>query len=553
VALTPASRGLEGLRARFATPLHLLTAIGAVVLLVACANLGSLLVARGEARSREMAIRMATGAGAGRLVRQLLTETLILFLMGTAAALVVAHLTLQGLAAFFAIGRNPILLDIHYDWRLAAFTASVALVAGVLTGLWPAVRTLAADPHNAMKDGEARLSGSRRSATAGRVLVAGQLALSLALLVSALLFGRTMANLRAVDPGFRDAGVLTMSIDLVLPNDVAAAARRPFHRDVLERVRALPGVGAASLSVLTPLSGRDAGRNVAVPGFEPQNEMERIVKLNHVSEDYFRTFAIRLVAGRVFTPGDVEGALKVAVINEAAARTYFAGRDPIGETITLGDTAAYQVVGVVRNHKHRDLREETARFVFVPVWQPVFGIGRITLAVSSDRPMADVTREVTAAVRSAHARTLVSDVIRVEQQIDATLVSERLLSGIAGGLAAFALLLVAVGLYGTLSYSVARRRAEIGVRIALGAAPAQVASGVLREMLAPLALGTVIGVPLALLVSRLAAKLLFGVTPLDAGTYLLSAAALAAVAGVAAWAPARRACAIEPSDALRRG
>lgn len=552
IELAPAARGLERLRSRFSTSLYVLTLVAWIVLLIACANLGNLLLARGAMRAREFAIRRATGAGAGRLLRQLLTETLLLFMLGMAAGLLVAYITIQGLTGFFAIGRNPILLDVHYDWRLAVFAAGISLAAGLLTGLWPTVRALRIDPQATMKDSGKGLAGSRRTAAAGRVLVVGQVALSLVLLVGAVMFVKTMVNLRAVDLGFSRSRVLTMSLDPMYIGDAAAETREQFWRRTLEHVRALPGVRAASLSVLTPLSGRDTGKLVTVRGFRPRHEQDRIVHLNHVSDDYFRTFGVRLIAGRTFTPRDAQRAPKVAIVNEAAAKAYFPGRSPIGETLSFGESQIYQVVGVVRDYKHMTLREPVPRFAFVPLWQPLDPISRITLAVSSDQPAAGMARAAAREVRAIHTNTLVSDVIEVDEQIAATLVSERLLSTLATAFAALALGLAGIGLYGILSYSVARRRAELGVRMALGASPARVAWGVVSEILLQVAAGLAIGVPAAMAAARTTETLLFGVRPADSENYVISAALLVLVASFAAWLPARRACSIDPCEALRR-
>jgi predicted permease len=550
LTLTPASRGTDRLRERFSTSLHVVSAIGAIVLIVACANLGGLLVARGESRAREMAIRVATGASTGRLARQLLAETMLMVAAGTGAGLLVAVAVLRGLERFFAIGRNPIVLDIRYDWTLAAFAAGLALIAGLLTGLWPAFRAGLTDPQSAMKGGEVRTTGSRRATRAGRVLITGQMAMSVVLLVAAALMAQTMANLSGLDLGFRGTRVLTLSLELVMPRDEAAQARPRFLRQTLDRVRSLAGVDAASLSVLTPLSGRDTGRLIAVAGYDPASEVDRSVRVNHVSEDYFTTFGIDIVEGRAFTARDADGALKVAIVNQAARRVYFAGRSPIGETIGIGDTE-YRVVGVVRDHKHRSLREPAPPFVFLPVWQPADGIGRVTLAVASGLPPAQLARAVTAEAHAVHPRTLVSDVVDVQRQIDATLLGERLLSTLAVAFAALALILVTIGLYGVLSYWVARRRREFGVRMALGAGPQQIVAAVILEVLTPLVLGVLVGVPAAVAVSRLAEALLFGVQPLDVLSYIAAAAILTAVSAVASWIPARRACAIHPSEALR--
>ena len=549
VELAPASRGLDRLRTRFSKPLFSLWLIAGIILLIACANLGNLLLARGAARSREIAIRRATGAGAARLLRQLLTETLLLFVLGAGAGLFVAYAVVQAMVGFFAIGRSPILLDIHYDWRIAAFAAAVALVAGLLTGLVPAIRALRSDPHSSMKDGDARLAGSRK--TAGRFLISGQVSLSLVLLVLAVMFVRTMVNLRSVDLGFTAGHVLTMSLDPAIAGDNSAVARQQFWSRVLERVRGLPGMRAASLSVLTPLSGRDTGKFVTVAGFQSRDEMDRIVHVNHVSEDYFRTFGMRLLAGRVFTSGDKQGAPKVSVINEAAARAYFAGHNPIGQTLDFGDSAVYHIVGIVSDHKHMSLREPAPRFVYVSLWQPLDTNTRITLALASSQPRSTLTNMVVREVRAIQPQTLVSDVIGVQEQIDATLVSERLLSTLAAAFSALALLLAAIGLYGVLSYSVSRRMAEFGVRMALGASPGRLSWEVFRSVFIPVLPGLAAGVLAAFIAARAARGLLFEITPADTSSYLLAAALLAATAFLAAWIPAQRARSIDPTQALR--
>ena len=551
IELSSAARGLDRLRTRFSKPLYALTVVAALVLLIACVNLGNLLAVRGTARSREFAIRLATGAGSGRLVRQLLTETGLLFLIGGLAGLVLASLMIQGLTGFFAIGRNPIVLDVQYDWTVAGFASAIALAAALLTGIGPARRASRIDPNAALKEGDTRVAGSRRMAVAARVLVSSQVALSLVLVVGATIFLKTMMNLRAVDLGFTGDSVLTMSLDPMMGADTTAITPEQFWSRVLERIGALPGVRAASLSVLTPLSGRDTGKGVTIAGFHPRSEMDRFVHLNHVSEDYFRTFGIALAEGRAFTAQDTRGAAKVVVVNETAAKAYFPGRSPIGETIVFGDADTYQVVGVVRDYKHMNVRQEVPRFAFVPLQQRIDPISRITLAASSDQPAAALRQAIAREVRAVHPNTLVSDVIGVEEQIDATLLSERLLSTLASGFAVLALSLAAIGLYGVLSYSVARRRNEFGVRLALGARPSRIASGIFREVTLQVAIGVAVGIPVALLIARMAESMLFGVSAADPTHYLLSAGVLLSVAAVAAWVPASRAARIDPMLALR--
>lgn len=281
------------------------------------------------------------------------------------------------------------------------------------------------------------------------------------------------------------------------------------------------------------------------------------IGLNHVSEDYFRTFGIETLAGRVFARSDGSGALEVAVLNETAAKmlaqAYLAGRSPIGESIELEDSRVHQVVGVVGDHKHLSVREPAPPYAFVPLWQPTDPSSRLTLAVSSDQPRSVMARAVADRVREIDATTLVSDVIGVEEQIDATLMSERLLSMLATAFAVLVLGLAAIGLYGLESYSVASRRTEFGVRIALGAPRSRVASGVVRDVLLQVASGIAVGLPLALVIARTAERLLFGVTPADLRNYVLAGGMLVVVACAAAWLPARRACSIDPAETLRRG
>jgi predicted permease len=550
--LASASRGTDGLRSRFAMPLYGLAFVAGAVLLIACANLGNLLLVRGAARERELAIRLATGAGAGRLFRQLLTETLLLFVLGAAASLVVAVLTIRTLAGFVAVGRLPILIDVQYDWRLALLAGGIALTAGLLTGLWPALQAVRTDPQAAMKDGAGRVAGSRRLEAAARVLGTGQVALSLVLVVAALVLGRTMINLRAVDLGFDGTSVATMSLDLRLPQE-SRQSRQDFWRQALERVRALPGVRTATLSVLTPLSGRNTSQAITVPGYHPGDEPDRLVRLNHVSEDYFQTFGIRVLRGRALAARDTASAARVAVVSEAAVTAYFGGRDPVGETLTLGESRAYQVVGVVRDHKHRSVREDAARFVYVPLWQPIDDLSRITLSVASTQPAAALSRTIADEMRALQPSSLISDVVSVDEQIDATLVTERLLSTLAAGFAILALVVAAIGLYGVLSYAVTRRTTEIGVRMALGEGPRRVAWSVFRGALGQMSAGLLLGLPVALLLVRTTEGLLFGVTSTDLSIYVLAAAVLMAVVCLAAWWPARRAARVDPLVALRHG
>ena len=544
IELTPASRGMDRLRDRFSSPLLVMTLVTGIVLLIACTNLGGLLLVRGALRRHEFALRLASGASPARILRQVLTETLVLVVLGAAAGLVVAYLAIEGLTGFLATGRRPILLDMQYDWRLIAYALGVTLVTGVLTGVWPAIRALQISPQTAMKDHETRLAGWQRS-KGRQVLVGAQVALSLALLVAASLFARTMMNLRAVDLGFMPDDVLTMSVDPGAVRDNGALEQ--IWTAWLERIRRLPSVRSASLSVLTPLSGRNTGAVMSVPGTSVRGD----VRVNHVSEDYFQTFGVALIAGRSFTRQDGAGGPRVVVLNETAARVAFPGRSPLGERVEFAGAGLYQVVGIVRDSKHLSLRESATPFAFAPLGQPVTPISRLTLAVSSEMRASLLARAVADEVRSVHPNTLVSDVISVDAQIDETLISERLLSMLATGFSVVVLALAAIGLYGIVSHATTARTREFGLRLALGAPRSRVAGGVIADVMMPVTAGIAIGLPLALMIARAAQRLLFGVTPADTTSYALGAFAMMVVAAAAAWQPARRACSLDPAETLR--
>jgi predicted permease len=402
-----------------------------------------------------------------------------------------------------------------------------------------------------MKDRDTRIAGSSGMLSVSRAIVAAQVAVSVMLLLTSVMFVKTMRNLRAVDLGFSAGGVMTMSLDPLMTGDDDARAREQWWNDVLQRVRTRPGVRAASLSVLTPLSGRDTGKTISIPGFEPQSQEDRIVHLNHVSDDYFATFGIAIAAGRALTSRDRRDAANAVVLNETAAMAYFPGRSAIGEHITLGKGQIFQVVGVARDYKHVSVRRDAPRFAFISLGQRLDPISRITLAVKSDQPAAAVTQSVAHEVHAVFPHTLISDVISVNEQVDATLVSERLLSTLATAFAAVALALVAIGLYGVLSYAVARRRTEFGVRLALGERPAHLASVVVLALAPHVALGIAIGLPIALAIARMAERLLFGVGAADPSNYAVSVIAVVLVATMAAVLPARRAAKTDPMTALR--
>jgi predicted permease len=547
----PAARGMDTLRTRFGTPLSGLAVVSGLVLLIACANLGSLLLVRGTGRSREIAIRLAAGASRGRLVRQMLAETTVLFIFGAGVGIALAPAAISGLTGFFAVGRMPLHVDATLDWRLTAAAAGVALIAALSTGLWPALRAVGRDPRMAATDGR-QLTASARTNAATRALVVVQIAMALVLVVTAVVFVKTIVNLRDVDLGFRQTRMLTMSVNPMLPDNVPADETTRFWTDVLSRVRAVAGANRASLSVMTPLSGRDSQSGIDVPGFEPQTADDRLIHLNHVSDGYFQTYGIPIVRGRGFTSDDERTRSRVIVVNETTAKAYFDGRNPIGVYVRFGSSDPYEIIGVAGNSKHASVREATPRFVFAPLWRPVRNLfPRLTLSVVLDRSSPEFTRLITDQVHAVRSVALVSDVVTLDDQIDATLVSERLVSTLALAFAALALGLAAIGIYGVLAHSVAGRRVEFGIRSALGASPGRLAGAVLGPLAIDVLLGTAIGLPLAILAVTLARTLLFGVQPGDAGPYLTSAAVLALVVVAAAARPLYRAWWTDPAATLR--
>jgi predicted permease len=546
----PAGRGLDRLRTRYSTSLQGLMALAIAVLVVGCGNLGTLLLVRGEGRAREMAIRQSAGATGGQLLRQMLTETLVVFLVGAAAGLVVARVAVVALVGFFAIGRNAIELDAHVDWRAAAFAAAVALAAAVVTGVWPALRATRVDPQQAMRSGDPRLGGAPRARAAARLLIGGQVALCVLLLVSALLLVTTMNNLRRVDIGFTAQRVLTQSLQIPATGPAAPARRAQFWTRVLEHVRTLPGVGAASLSTLTPMSGRDTGKLLGGPAMAGRQAPERSVHVSHVSEDFLAVFGIRLLEGRAFT--DADRTAHVAVINESTQAHVFPGRSAVGELLEFDRGRRYRIIGVVKDAKHQNLREPSLRMVYVPLWQPLDPAGRVTLSVATHQAPLSLAGEIARRVRQVEPGALVSDVFDVETQIDATVIGERLLTALGSAFALLALVLSGVGVYGVLSYAVAERRGEMALRMALGAPPSRVRRDTWREVQWPIVAGIACGLPLAWAASNLVRGLLFGVTPLDVGAYVLATVIVLVVSVGAAVLPMLRAASINPADVMHQ-
>jgi predicted permease len=541
MVLSPASHGMAELRKRFSRPLWALMAVVGLVLLIACANITNLLLARAAKREREFEVRVAIGAGRARLFRQLLVETGLLFVAGTVAGLAIAWWAARGVTSFFTSGAHPIVLEVLWDWRVAAFAVGLCLLATFLFGAAPILRV--------MQDCT-RSTASRGRFELGRILVAFQVALSVILLAGAALFLRTLNNLYKLDAGYRADQIGLMLIHLPDPFYHAPASRIAFWDRMLAEVRRMPRVRAAGLSATTPLDGKFRGGFLEAPGFQPPSEEDRKIGMNAVSEDYFRTLGTPVLRGRDFRERDRAGAPNVAMLNESAARHFFPGRDPIGASVKFRDREC-RIVGLVRDTRQADLRHEAGRFLYIPARQPFDQNAFMTLSVRTTADPQSLLAGIEQQVRGLGPDIHIVRTGTLAGQRDESLLQERLISTLATAFGILALVLSAVGLYGVLAYSVARRTSEIGLRMALGALPGDVVWSVLRQTLWLVGIGLAAGIPASIFLAKLVRSLLYGVTPTDALAQVSAAALLAAVAVAASYLPARRAGRIDPMIALR--
>ena len=547
-SLESASTGLSDLRRDFSRTVLLLMAAVTLVLLVAATNVVALLLARAVARRREFALRLAIGASSGRLVRQLLTESLLLGLAGGAVGLAIAAFGAPVLVALVSYGSStPIVLDVEPDARVLWFTAGLAVASALVAGTWPAV-VAARGAVAPLAYGDTRtLSLTRSSARWGRTLVSAQVAVSLLLVVGAILLMVTLRNIRGFNPGFAPACVLLYRLD-PSRTDFNPARTRQYYRDVLERVRAMPGVSAASLSVITPLSG--AGMDVPLSVEGSAREPRVMGYANVVSDGFFSTMETPILLGRDFVPSEADAVTPVVVVvNDALARRYFPDANPIGRRIVVRDQAL-EIVGVAANAKYISLRETDRPTVYVNAIATGEPRG-LTLSVRTMGDTDDLARVVRRELQ-ALAPVPVSAARMLSIQLERSLVAERLVARLLVAFAALALLLAAVGLYGVLGHNVGRRMPEIGVRLALGATRGAVLRSVLRESWIAVAAGSIVGLPLAVLLSRSLEALLYQVSPWDARVLLAAVACVLLVATTAAAVPAWRASRVEPLAALRQ-
>jgi predicted permease len=551
LTVTSGATGVSQLRRQYEDPLWILLSITGLVLLIACANLANLLLARASVREREIAVRQAIGASRGRLVAQLLSESMLLALFGAALGAALAALLSRGLIAFLTTGENRMFVGLGIDWRVLGFTAMMAIITCVLFGLVPALRATRVAPASVMRASGRGLTAGREKFSLRRVLVVAQVAMSLVLLAGALLFVRSLQKLLAVDPGFRPEGIVAVSVDYRnahFPKAQIAEVRR----QMLEKLRARTGAISAGQVDMTPVSGSGWDQNAWAEG----SGAPRVDALfNRAGPGYFRTMGTSFVAGRDFDEHDNLTAPKVAIVNEEFARKIFQGRNPVGRSFRREESAdkpdtLFEVVGLVRNTKYYELREEFRPIAFVPEAQDDDPGPGGTFVLRTNAPLGEFYHSAEQAVADIHPGLGVNFTV-LTTQLKESLMRDRLMAALAGAFGFLAGLLAVLGLYGVIAYMVARRRNEIGVRIALGASRGRVITLVLREAILLLAIGLVLGTALAAWAGQAAASLVYGMTPRDPLTLAGACVLLAIVALIASYGPAWRASRLQPMEALR--
>ncbi len=550
----PGSQGFSQFQRQFAKPLVVLAIVVGLVLLIACANVANLLFARGASREKEIGIRLAIGASRGRLIAQLLVETVMLALLGGAVGVGFAWWGVHLLMALLPTESAPVALDVSLDWRVLGFAFSVSLVTAVLCGLVPSFR--ATRPRLlAPREGRMDLR---------KVLVVAQVAVCLLLLIGAGLFVRSLDNLRELDPGFVRENVLVVSTN-PRQSGYKGQQLRNFYEQVLAQVRALPQVRSASLARITPLSGSIWNSSIAVQGYQRRPDEDPSVNFNAVSPDYFQTMGIPLLLGRDFRTqdnpatspdmpdGKLTGPAPVAIVNQAMARKYWGDQNPIGRRFSMTDQfemdKSFEVVGVVKDTKYFGLRGAVESMLYVPNWRLSASSLALCIRTAADpEPLAASIRREVSHIDSSIP---VLQTITMEQQLNDNVSEERIVATLCSFFGGLALLLAVVGLYGLMAHTVTRRTREIGIRMALGAVRGNVMWLVLRETMSLVVVGALIGIPAAFGLTRFVKSFLYGLTPQDPANIVTAAAILAVAMLLAGYIPARRATRVDPMVALR--
>jgi putative ABC transport system permease protein len=548
----PADSGFSQLRREYSTPLWMLLAIAGLVLVIACANLANLMLARASAREKEIAVRLAVGATRGRLIRQLLSESLLLAGMGTAFGALLARGLTTFLIAFLSTQSDPLFVNLGTDWRVLGFTAALAVTTCVLFGLAPAVRATGVAPGAVLKAAGRGVTAGRDRFGLRRALVVAQVALSLVLLVGALLFVRSLRNLTTLDAGFQRDGILELDVDfssLKVTHDRRAA----FNQELRERLAAIPGVISVADTTNVPVGGNTW--NQLVIGDGADRKVKGVTNIARISPGYFKTIATPILMGRDFNGHDTASAPSVAIVNQSFVKKFFPAGSPIGQRFRLQEGVGepepyYEVVGVTKDAKYADLHDDFAPVMYLADLQFAQQGQGDQILIRSDAPLIDLMNEVKQSV-AAVSPEIVIDFHVFRTTIENSLIRERLMATLSSFFGFLAALLATVGLYGVISYSVARRRNEIGIRMALGAGRTSIVRLIMGEAGILLAIGIVVGVGLALALGKTASTLLFGLKFYDTVTMGIAIVTLSVVAAAASYLPAFRASRVDPMMALR--
>jgi putative ABC transport system permease protein len=551
--LMAGSTGISSLRDRYSRPLYVLLGIVGLVLTIACANMANLLLAQSVARRKELAVRLSLGAGRWRLVRQLLVESIMLSTIGAIAGLLIARWGSRAIVAMLSTRTQIVDVNLAMDWRVFAFTTAVGVVTGLLFGVAPAFRGTRLTPADALRDHSRGVVSGGGRFQAGHALVALQVALSFVLVFGSSLFVRTLVALTSQDMGFESSHVMVGNLDL-RATGVTPENRLQLFTRVREALAAVPGVEAAATSFVTPVSGSTWNLEINVPGYTSNDR--RGVLFNGVSPGYFKAMGTPLLAGRDIEETDRTGSPNVIVVNDAFAKKYFSGENPVGKTFTIvgfnkeNPDRVMQIVGMAANAKYQRLREEAQPIMYAPFAQErqLFSGARIVIRTAG-APF-DSRNAVVQAIAGVH-KDIAVDLKRLDEDLGANVLQERLVATLSGFFGGLALLLAALGLYGVMSYTVTRRKNEIGIRMALGAEPRKVIGLVLKNVALITVVGLIVGAAASVGTGRFINSLLYNLASSDRTMIVVTAMTLALAAAIAGYLPARRAARIDPMAALR--
>jgi predicted permease len=549
--LAPAYNGVPTFRENNGTPLYVLMGMVGLVLLIACANVANLLVARSLGRQKEIAIRLAMGASRKDIVRQLLAESLVLAMLGACAGLLVSAWTTGILVQAIPGSSGGSSLNSTLDPRTIAFTFALALLTGIGFGLLPAIQSTRPNVYPTLKDQGGSVIGGFGQIRSRQALVIAQVALSLLLLVGAGLFSRSLLNLRRLDPGFRTDSMVLFYLD-ASRNGYPKTRVHQLYEDIQHRMASIPGVASAALSAIVPLSGDQELEGIHIQGYQPKPEESMQPNVNRVSPGFFSSMGIPLLMGRDLNEKDKLGAQEVAVVSETFAKQYFGHESPLGRRFGYHDEGKFEVeiVGVAKDGKFNTLRDHDTNFVYVPYQQDP-NLGSISVNIRTLAPPEILMPTIRKEMASIDSNVAIWDLRTMESQVNESLFAERMIAVLCACFGALATLLASIGLYGVMAFSVARRTREIGIRMALGAGRGNVLSMVLKEVSWMCIIGVGVGVPLSIGLSRYIASQLYGVAPTDSLTFILSALTMMVVSLAAGLLPARRAATIDPTIALR--